>query len=72
MSECYKCRKEIDQGTTIVEDGISYFFCNSCYEVIEPINIENRIKNFVNQSSRVEKDMQEARKRRAAGIRLWS
>ena len=74
MSEykCSKCHKDISDYSIFSEGGVVYMFCTACTENARSLN-PGQIKDYCGPKAEtwIDKNMREARKRRAAGISLW-
>lgn len=74
MNCCDKCKKDCSGGSTYVEFGETYKLCDVCTKVVESIPNTGVIRRFLSPEdswNQIEKNMFEARKRRAEGIKVW-
>lgn len=73
--KCDKCKDSIKGGSTVVSEGIAYNFCKSCTEILETFpNPSNIIHIFLTpdqRQSKADRNIFEARKRRAKGESVW-
>lgn len=73
--KCEKCKDSLEGGAVFVEGGKSYNFCKLCSKILESYpKTGNIIPIFLKDDSemtQVDKNMFEARKRRAKGETLW-
>jgi hypothetical protein len=75
MQKCAKCKDPIKNGSTYVEGGIAYQFCETCTAILEtfplPTNIMNIFLTPEDRMSQADKNIFEARKRRVQGKGNW-
>lgn len=74
-NNCAKCHSDFEFGSTIVKDGIAYKFCKTCTNILEsfpvPANIMHVFLTPEDKQSQENKNIFEARKRRAESKSLW-
>lgn len=71
---CSKCKKPAD-GIKIVHNGKTFHFCDLCTKILESFPDHEKILDIYMQPSskwsEEEKNIFQARKRRASGEKLW-
>lgn len=70
-TKCMKCKEEDSVHSFIVKGGTAYNLCKDCSEKFDNIMQTGAdiVNNFI--ETKVDKNMREARERRARGERLW-
>ena len=73
---CKKCSSDLEGGSIIVNGGIAYCFCKECSDILHTFpNPSNIIQVFLKPESKMseeEKNILDARKKRASGENKWA
>jgi len=71
-ASCHKCGKDEEYPTILVRWGVTYFLCSICAERAAYLPTGTPVETFLStKETLVDKNIREARERRAKGYTLW-
>ncbi len=72
--KCDRCKQETEGVHIIAKEGESFKLCRVCVDVFNSFPTSLRMTDFLRDKSemgKIERNMIEARERRASGQRMW-